>query len=131
LDLDETIPPILAQKNRLEQVIFNLVTNARDAISQKMESKAHPDSARIMIRTAHGNGLVTLSISDTGIGIPHSILERVFEPFFTTKEVGKGVGLGLSITYGIVKDFGGEINVDSEAGKGATFQITFPCSPAS
>ncbi|UCB47605.1 MAG: PAS domain S-box protein [Deltaproteobacteria bacterium] len=126
LDLDQTIPPILAHKNRLEQVIFNMVTNARDAIGQKKESVDKTSERVITIRSYQHDGRVAVTVSDTGIGIPRLVKERIFEPFFTTKEVGKGMGLGLSITYGIVRDYGGEIGVESEEGKGSTFRITFP-----
>jgi histidine kinase len=70
--------------------------------------------------------MVTIEVSDTGIGIPEAILNRIFEPFFTTKEPGKGTGLGLSISYGIIKDCGGTIDVVSRTGRGATFIIRLP-----
>jgi len=126
LHLDQTIPPVLAHKNRLEQVIFNMLTNARDAISLKKETEVGMDKRVITIRSFRDDGQVVLAISDTGIGIPRPARDKIFEPFFTTKEVGKGMGLGLSITYGIVRDYGGEIGVESEEGKGTTFRITFP-----
>jgi PAS domain S-box-containing protein len=126
LDLDQTIPPILAHKNRLEQVIFNMVTNARDAIGQKNESGDKTPERVITIGSYQHDGRVAVTVSDTGVGIPSLVKERIFEPFFTTKEIGKGMGLGLSITYGIVRDYGGEIGVESEEGKGSTFRITFP-----
>jgi histidine kinase len=70
--------------------------------------------------------MVTLRISDTGVGVPPSLREKIFEPFFTTKEVGKGTGLGLSISYGIVRDYDGSIRVEGKEGEGATFVIQFP-----
>ena len=73
------------------------------------------------------NDRVILMVSDNGIGIAKAALEKVFEPFFTTKEVGSGMGLGLSISYGIVKDYSGEIDIQSEDGKGTTVRLSFPC----
>ena len=82
----------------------------------------------ITIRSFLKNDRVKLTVSDNGIGIAKAALDKVFEPFFTTKEVGSGMGLGLSISYGIVKDYNGEINIHSEVGKGTTVSLTFPCA---
>jgi C4-dicarboxylate-specific signal transduction histidine kinase len=123
LDLGENLPRILAHANRLEQVFFNLVTNARDAIlGQSRNGKAR----EITIRSFRENSRVTATFSDTGIGVAPSELHKIFEPFFTTKNTGQGMGLGLSISYGIVKDYGGDIEVDSEPGSGTTFKLSFP-----
>jgi len=126
LDLVESIPPIPAQTNRLEQVFFNLLTNAGDAIHQKREAagETHPEQIKISTYRKHDHVVVT--VSDTGIGIPEEIKEKIFEPFFTTKEVGKGMGLGLSILYGIVKEYGGEIEIHSTPGQGTSFKHIFP-----
>ncbi len=127
LDLDNDIPPILANANRLEQVVFNIITNAKDAIeSTPVSSDAGKQARRITIRSFFTGEKVGFSISDTGPGIPSDKKEKIFEPFFTTKEVGKGVGLGLSIIYGIVRDFGGTIDVETELMKGTTFTLMFP-----
>jgi histidine kinase len=126
LNLDETIAPIWAHNNRLEQVFFNLVTNARDAINEKEETGSESGARIISIRSFREGGFVAVTVSDTGIGIPESVKDKIFEPFFTTKEAGHGLGLGLSITYGIVKDYDGEISVQTEEGKGTVFKLTFP-----
>ncbi|BDQ34988.1 ATP-binding protein [Pseudodesulfovibrio portus] len=125
LKLGEGLPPVQAHSNRLQQVVFNLVANARDAINDK--SSRDPDSERrISIRTGIDNHLVYAEIEDTGTGIDRDDRHKIFEPFFTTKEAGQGMGLGLAITYGIVKDYGGEIRIRSEKGKGTIFRMEFP-----
>ena len=125
-DLDDTIPPILANKNRLEQVIFNLVTNARDAIEHRTSSLEKSEENAITFSTSVGDEGVSFTISDTGTGIPAEDKEKIFEPFYTTKEVGKGMGLGLAIIYGIVRDFAGTIEVESRPGVGTRFRLSFP-----
>ncbi|MGI9372370.1 MAG: cell cycle histidine kinase CckA [Hyphomicrobiales bacterium] len=118
--------------NQFEQVIMNLAVNARDAM---------PDGGKLTIRTANiseeesvtvepslmGAGEYLLcEVTDTGVGMPKDVLDKIYEPFFSTKEVGKGTGLGLSTVYGIVKQTGGFIFCDSEPGEGATFRIYLP-----
>ncbi|MGW8300703.1 MAG: PAS domain S-box protein [Desulfobacterales bacterium] len=126
LHLEKNLPPILARNTRIEQVIFNLLTNALDAVTQR--EKTHLKGAKPAIRICSflENDRVTLTVSDNGMGIPQAVLEKVFEPFFTTKEVGSGMGLGLSITYGIVKDYNGEIEIQSKEGQGTTVKMAFP-----
>ncbi len=125
----EPLPPILANKNRLEQVFFNLLTNARDAIEQCVWSEKNPAACRIVLSTAAADDMVVCTVEDTGAGIPEGSLDKIFEPFYTTKEVGKGMGLGLAITYRIVSDFGGTISVDSPPGGGTRFTLRFPQAP--
>ncbi len=123
LDLNENLPPIMADNNRLEQVFINLVTNARDALEEVSGRRKF-----LKIRSFMEGENVVVTVSDTGKGIPNGILNKIFEPFFTTKEVGKGTGLGLSISYGIIRDYGGAITVQSQEGKGTTFRLEFPPS---
>ncbi|MCF8130152.1 MAG: PAS domain S-box protein [Deltaproteobacteria bacterium] len=124
-DLAENAPPILANKNRLEQVIFNLVTNARDAI-QAQSNEKQEENVIVISTWSEQKTHLNITISDTGTGIPEKNVPKIFEPFYTTKEVGKGMGLGLSITYGIIRDFEGTINVESQPGGGSRFHLRFP-----
>ena len=124
LDLADNLPLVKAQNNHLQQVFFNLLNNARDAIQEKMETE--PDLyGDILVRTYAEDGKVVVSVMDNGSGIPEPVRDKIFEPFFTTKKTGKGMGLGLAITYGIVRDYGGTIKIDSTPGKGTTFNLIF------
>jgi len=128
-EIEENLPRIMADADRLEQVFINLLINARDAIEEKWESHPRPaGDKRITLRTCSKAGRVFVEVADTGKGIPKSNSEKIFEPFFTTKDVGKGTGLGLSISYRIVQDFGGRIRVSSREGEGALFVMSFPIS---
>lgn len=122
LDLAESLPEIQGDTNRLEQVFLNLVTNARDA----METMPADKEKILTISTRRQEDCVIAEVSDTGEGISEQTRQKIFEPFFTTKDVGKGTGLGLSISYNLVKDFNGDIEVDSVLGEGTTFRVTFP-----
>ncbi|MGD8267665.1 MAG: ATP-binding protein [Desulfobacterales bacterium] len=127
--LNNHLPRIQAHNNRLEQVIFNLMTNARDALSQKAEVDDADDEARwIQIRTRQDGARVELTIADNGSGIPEEVQARIFESFFTTKQMGEGMGLGLAISLGIVEDYGGVIDVQSKVGEGTRFRLTFPAA---
>jgi two-component system cell cycle sensor histidine kinase/response regulator CckA len=124
--------PVKVDVSQFEQVIVNLAVNARDAM---------PDGGKLTVKTANmttdeaaqqsykgmpAADYVRIDISDTGTGIPPDIVDKIFEPFFSTKEVGKGTGLGLSTVYGIVKQTGGFVYVDSEADHGTSFHIFLP-----
>jgi len=125
LELGEGLPYIKGHNNRLQQVFFNLLNNARDAIQEKMENE--PGMwGDILVRTYTQDGRVFASFADNGPGIADSVRNKIFEPFFTTKQTGKGMGLGLAITYGIVRDYGGIITIDSQPGQGTTFILSFP-----
>jgi len=116
--LDPTLPPLLADAGALQQVTLNLLTNAQEAMAASGE-------IRIETRSAPGRpGWIQLLVADTGSGIAPELLSRIFDPFYTTKP--KGTGLGLSLSYGIVQDHQGTIDVQSDLGKGTTFTLTFP-----
>ncbi|GKT08760.1 hypothetical protein DSTSK_20650 [Desulforhabdus sp. TSK] len=126
-DLQEDLPTILGDANRLEQVFINLLINARDAIEERCEKEGHREiEKRIYLKTWLQKDKVTIEVKDSGVGIPQDILRKIFEPFFTTKRVGKGTGLGLSISYGIVQDYEGTIRVKTADNGGAVFILQFP-----
>nr|WP_277996160.1 MULTISPECIES: sensor histidine kinase [unclassified Rhizobium] len=114
--LDEPAPRVRAGSVRLQQVLVNIISNAADAVEGL-------DDRRIVLTATTTGDRVAITVRDAGPGIPKAIAERIFDPFFTTKGVGKGLGLGLSISYNIVKDFGGRLSLDRQAGGGATFRI--------
>jgi PAS domain S-box-containing protein len=125
-NLDKSLPAILANANRLEQVVFNLVSNARDAIDQSLTGAAGGKEKTITLSTFFASNAIVCAIEDTGTGIAGNARDKIFEPFFTTKEVGKGMGLGLAISYGIVRDYGGNIDVTNTPSGGACFALRFP-----
>lgn len=136
-DLSPDLWPVQADPAQIEQVMVNLVVNARDAmpdggpirIATRNASMSEEDVSELPF--AMETGLyVLLSVSDTGSGIAPEVRERIYEPFFTTKEIGEGTGLGLSTVYGIVKQAGGYVRADSEPGQGTTFEIYLPRVPA-
>ncbi len=138
LELGNNLPLILADHNKLEQVFLNIIGNARDALDEfeekiksMFENSSYPEwvnswNKQINIKSYSDSESVFVKVSDNAGGIPDSIVQKIFEPFFTTKDVGKGTGLGLSISYGIVKEFGGNIEVESYNMKGSTFIIEIP-----
>jgi PAS domain S-box-containing protein len=127
LNLDPDIPYIMADHNRLEQVFINLVTNAIDAMDEKAELPEFTGMAkRLQIKSYVEGNMVAVAVEDNGIGMSEEVKDKLFEPFFTTKKIGKGTGLGVSISYGIIKDYQGTIEVDSQVGRGTTFTLKFP-----
>jgi signal transduction histidine kinase len=119
--LDPNLPDLVGSEDRLQQVFMNFISNAAEV----METNG---GGVLDIATEHSlqEGKIFVSFQDTGTGIASENLTRVFEPFFTTKKKGKGVGLGLSVAYGIIQEHGGSIDVKSKVGKGTTFRIEFP-----
>ena len=118
---DEGLRKVRGDRGQLQQVILNLVTNARDAMAE---------GGKLEIGTANfpGRPEVTVTVRDQGSGIAPEHLDRLFDPFFTTKPPGEGIGLGLSVAYGIVESHGGEIAVESEPGRGTVFTIRLPAA---
>ncbi|MDY6934415.1 MAG: PAS domain S-box protein [Spirochaetota bacterium] len=121
-NLNQKLTPIPASPNQIRQVILNIITNAKDAM---------PNGGELSLETLADKNLVIINIQDTGVGIPLAIRDKIFDAFFTTKQEVKGVGLGLSVCYGIIKDHGGDINVKSEVGNGSTFSVVLPIYPLS
>jgi len=119
-NFDCSVPPICFDYNRLKQVWMNLILNARQAI------KNSDGVLTVSTSCDKKRGLVSVTIRDNGEGMEPEIIHKIFDPFFTTKKTGEGTGLGLSVSYGIVKDHGGEISAWSELTKGSIFTVTLP-----
>lgn len=122
-EFGEEIPPVMGNPSRLGQVVLNLLLNAAHAIDD-----GHADANQIRVKIEAVNGMVLIEVSDTGQGMPESMLEQIWRPFFTTKPIGMGTGLGLSFVRTVVHEMGGEIGVESQVGKGTTFRILLPAT---
>ncbi len=118
-ELDTSLPLVVADPSQIERVFMNIIINAAEAMD---------GGGRLSLATRRdpAGQFVEVEFTDTGPGIPEENLEKIFDPFFTTKDVGRGTGLGLAISYGIVKEHGGTIGVESEVGKGTTFTVRLP-----
>ena len=116
-ELAESLPSVRGNENRIQQVFFNLILNARDAM---------PSGGWLTLATSCTEDTVIVEVKDTGHGIRREHIRRIYDPFFTTKGIGQGTGLGLSVSYGIVQEHGGAIFVDSTPGQGTTFQVALP-----
>lgn len=114
---DSSLPPVHGNQGKLQQVFINLFLNARDAM---------PKGGALTVQTAMNESMVIVDVADTGLGISEENIKKIFDPFFSTKAVGKGTGLGLAVTYGIIQEHGGRILVDSDNGKGAHFRVKLP-----
>ena len=136
LSLAAALPPVMAQASQLEQVVLNLVVNARQALEQAIDEPdaAHgavsPAAPAITIRTASHEGGVTLEVEDNGPGIPEEYRARIWDPFWTSKEEGEGTGLGLAVVHGIVTGYGGTIDLETEVGVGSRFVVRLPAANA-
>ena len=118
LDLDEQLPKIPAVPDQIGQVFINILMNAVDSLDGR--------HGTITVQSRQNGHKIEVMVRDTGKGIEPSELEKIFEPFYTTKTTGQGTGLGLWVSYGIVKSFNGDIFVESIPGKGSTFTVSFP-----
>ncbi|WP_419182926.1 ATP-binding protein [Pseudomonas guariconensis] len=114
----QPLPDIECLPSQINQVVMNLVVNAAQAMG--------PERGTITLRTGQQGDSVWIEVADTGAGIAPQVLPKIFDPFFTTKPVGQGTGLGLSLSYGIVKKHGGDISVNSTVGAGTTFRVQLP-----
>ena len=117
-EIEPSLPPVRGSRDKLKQVLLNLISNALDAM---------PNGGELAMRAARQNGTVRLTVTDTGVGIPRENINRIFDAFFTTKGKVSGVGLGLSVSYGIVSQHRGSIEVKSAPGKGSSFTVILPC----
>ena len=117
VDLDASLPATLANGGKLQQVFMNLVLNAKDAM---------PQGGKLTVRTYQEDSQLVVKIQDSGTGISEENVKRIYDPFFTTKKAGEGSGLGLSVSYGIIREHSGRINVDSRSGQGTTFRLHLP-----
>ena len=120
------LPPVRGDRQQLQQVVLNLMSNAAQAVAALPPGLPR----RIALSTAAEHDRVVVSVADTGLGIPADVVPQIFSPFFTTKPLGEGTGLGLFISYGIVEGHGGTLTAESRPGAGATFTVSLPCAHA-
>ena len=128
LSLTPDLEKVIADKFKLEQVVLNLLSNAKSAVDEKETQIGHPFEKTISVSTWQDLNYVCISVRDNGTGIKSKDIERIFDPFYTTKKVDKGTGLGLSIAYGFIKDILGDIAVDSKEGEFTQFDVKIPKS---
>ncbi len=130
LNLQDRLPPLLADQNQLQQIVLNLCVNARDAMLTggviTLTTSTQPGSALLRLGADPGRTYACLQVGDTGMGMNAEVRARIFEPFFTTKQGNQGTGLGLAVVYGIVVAHHGYIDVDSSPGSGSTFRVFLP-----
>ena len=126
LRLDRKSPLVLGNTYKFEQVMLNLLSNAKDAVEEKMRTSKNGYRKSITIYSWHNAKANYVEVKDNGIGIEPDNMQKIMLPFFTTKEVGRGTGLGLSISFGIIKEFLGDIEVESDPATGTIFRIVLP-----
>jgi len=121
-EYDPRVPPMELDDKKMKQVFINLLMNAKHAVNQN-------GTIQVTTRLNQAGDQLSILVTDTGHGIRKKNLSRIFDPFFTTKPTGEGTGLGLSVSYGIIKNHGGDIEVASEEGQGSTFTISLSVAP--
>ena len=128
INVAEDLPQIYCNSQQIQQVLMNLITNAKDALDEKYPGYHENKRINIWSKLTHSNGQkgLMLVVEDFGIGISKNIIDKIFDPFFTTKGKTKRTGLGLSISYGIIQDHGGEMRVESQEGQFTRFTILLP-----
>ncbi|MBR9977144.1 MAG: hypothetical protein KFH87_03565 [Bacteroidetes bacterium] len=127
LEVEDGLPAFRGSRNHLQQVVLNLMVNGIDAIQTRAASEEN-FHGELLFKACRSGEQVQISMRDNGVGIPQHCIDQVFDPFFTTKEVGKGTGLGLAVSYNIIKEHGGELWVESEEGRFTVFTLTIPFS---
>ncbi|MBN2340165.1 MAG: PAS domain S-box protein [Deltaproteobacteria bacterium] len=129
-DIDPSVPQVVCEPNKIQQVLLNLITNSTHAMVDKTFDEIEKATLKIGIRQINDGNSVEITITDNGVGMDEAVSRRIFEPFFTTKPVGKGTGLGLAICYFIItQQHSGQMTVESEPGKGTSFRIQLPAHP--
>jgi len=130
-DIPKGLPSLKCRSHQIQQVLMNLLTNARDSLNERYPKSADDKAIRIEAAAFEKEGApwVRLTIEDHGCGIPPDVAGKVFDPFFTTKPRDKGTGLGLSISYGIVKEHRGQLWFESETGRRTRFHMDLPADP--
>jgi signal transduction histidine kinase len=125
-DYDESIGPMDLIAQEIGRVILNLISNAFYAVSEKKKLQIEGYEPTVSVSTKQVKDQIEISISDNGTGIPEKLLDKIFQPFFTTKPTGQGTGLGLSLSYDIIRSAGGQLNVETREGEGTRFTIILP-----
>jgi two-component system NtrC family sensor kinase len=128
-DLDPDLPETVGDPNQLQQVFLNLIINSQQAMSEVNDARQLTIRSRLKENEGAGNGtrnVIEIAFEDNGPGISAASINKIFDPFYTTKPKGKGTGLGLSVSFGIIKEHGGEIFVRPNEGKGVTFFVELP-----
>src|SRR5690606_11331181 len=122
------LPKINVVPQDIGRVLLNLINNAFYAVSEKLKQNMNDFKPKVVVTTKLTDNYIEIKVLDNGNGIPESVKDKIFQPFFTTKPTGQGTGLGLSLSYDIVKAHGGEIKVETKVGEGSVFILTLNCN---